>query len=413
MADRSIRSLANLPGTASTSRVLNLAKIRADHGESREWARNPLFRSPVLNRSLLLKHRLRRDEIERFENPHHVATKIILPFDATDFRAGGRSVFVNEIAYRQSLQQYFGVGAGHVDHETLQVIDRLPSLDPFLLREQLRRHGHMPADCYFSLSPADLAAMTRFVSNEIAPLVSLSLGPDIDLVVSNPVRILMEKILSESAGEDLGPLGLTLQLEASEYAEGVFCWKGFLYYKWVLHSIIGEVIAVVESIRRTRPLGRPTAEQAGSLERLRETVFRRVLLSCDRAATAIKVYDDAFAQLTREGRPAAFRDFLRTAPSMFAALGEQLGALQHIVSFWIYRMNPPSAPPDPGELIDLLADFEISLMGGDECPGDAGLKPVSPVEVRCLSGHPARSVQGAGGERPRPRPPAAPSSASL
>lgn len=404
MADRSIRSLANLPATASTSRVLNLAQIQVEHGHSREWGRNPLFLSPILNRSLLLKHRLRRDELERFQVPHHVATKILLPFDPADFRAGGQSVFVHETGFRQSLQLYFGVAPGHPDFETLEVIDRLPSLDPFLLREQLRRHGLRPADCYFSLSRADLAAMSQFVSEEISPLVNLCVSPDIDLVASNPVSILMEKILSDTAGEDLGQLGLALQLEPGEYSEGVFSWKGFLYYKWVLRSIISQVIIVVDSIRRTRPLGRPGAEQHAALERLRETVVLRVLVSCDRTATAIKVYDDAFEQLTQEGRHEAFRDFLRAAPSMFAAVGEQLGALQHIVSFWRYRMSSPWARPDPGELIDLLADFEISLMGGDECPGDTGPKPASAVTARYLLGDPARADQGTGVKRPRPRP---------
>ena len=382
MADRSIRSLANLPGTASTSRVLNLVKIQSEHGHTREWGQNPLFRSPLLNRCLVLKHRLRRDEVERFQTSHRVATKILLPFDPADFRAGGRSVFVDETGYEESLHQYFGVGMTSIDHETLRVIDRLPSLDPFLLREQLRRHGFSPADCYFSLSPADLAAMTQFVSEAVAPLVNLSLGPDIDLVATNPVTILMEKILSESAGEDLGPLGLTLQLEPEEYGEGVFCWKGFLYYKWVLGSMGPQVEMIGDAIRCIQPRGRASEPQHASIERLRETVYRRLLFSRDRAAAAIDIYDRAFTKLTREGRPTAFRDFLRAAPTMFFALGEQLGAIQHIVSFWSYRMSAAWSTPDPGELIDLLSDFEISLMGGDECRGPVAVtRPGPPVEV--------------------------------
>jgi hypothetical protein len=176
MTERSIRNLANLPGTASTTRVLNLAK--------------------VLNRVMLLKHRLRRDKIERLRLRRQVATKIILPIDLDDLRAGGRSIFVNEIGFDQALEQAFGVGPGHPDQRTLAVIDGLPGFDPFLLREQLRRNGVVPASCYFNLSAADLAAMISFVSDEIAPLVDLSLGPDGDLAAENPVAILTGKILS-------------------------------------------------------------------------------------------------------------------------------------------------------------------------------------------------------------------------
>ncbi len=366
MTERSIRNLANLPGTASTTRVLNLAKVFAEHGHTREWALAPLFRSPVLNRAMLLKHRLRRDEVDRFRLRRHVATKIILPIDLDDLRAGGRSIFVNEIGFDQTLEQAFGVGPGHPDQRTLALIDGLPGFDPFLLREQLRRSGITPAACYFSLSPADLAAMISFVSEEIAPLVDLSLGPDGDLAAVNPVAILTSKILSKSAGEDLRALGLTLRLPPDQYEEGVFCWKGFLYYKWTLRTVLGQVGGVIAAVRHVKPLGRATAQQHAELDRAREVVRRRILMTCDGAAGMMRVYDDAFRELTQEGRPTAFRDFLRDSPMLFSKLGERLGALQHIVSFWNYRVNPTKPAPTVEELIDLLADFETSLTGRDD-----------------------------------------------
>ncbi|MGZ7227044.1 hypothetical protein ACXWO0_11310, partial [Streptococcus pyogenes] len=72
----------------------------------------------------------------------------------------------------------FGVAATHPDIQTLRLIDELPSLDPFLLREQLRRGGLDPSPCYFSISDSDLERMLAFVRNEIEPLVTLSLGDD-------------------------------------------------------------------------------------------------------------------------------------------------------------------------------------------------------------------------------------------
>ena len=89
-------------------------------------------------------------------------------------------------------------------------------------------------------------------------------------------------------------------------------------------------------------------------------------LAMDTTTAMLKVYDDAFQGLIEEGRPTAFRDFLRDAPHLFARLGERLGAVQHIVSFWNYRMSPDRPRPSPEELIDLLADFETSLMSRDD-----------------------------------------------
>jgi hypothetical protein len=80
------------------------------------------------------------------------------------------------------------------------------------------------------------------------------------------------------------------------------------------------------------------------------------------AQSMLDVYNKAYAALTQDGRPNAFRDFLLSAPSMFSELGERLGAIQHINSFWSYRF-PKRQPKTilPEELMDLLLDFEDSL----------------------------------------------------
>ena len=363
MTDRTFRNLDNLRASASTARVLNLLRVSHEHGRTDGWRAAPLFQNPTLNRSLIIKHRLRRNEIDEFRVRRYVATKIILPIDGSDLRAGGRYLFVDQVGFDGMLEQSFGIRPSHPDRRILSLIDELPSLDPFLLREQLRRNGHMPAPCYFNVSEADLIRMADFVAREITPLVDLSLGPDIDLAADNPVARLTAKIMSNSAGEDMSALGQTLMLAPEEYEEGVFCWKGFLYYKWALQTITGDIGWVVDSVRRVRPRGRVGAEQHAAIDRAKEQVRRRIHLTCEATADMLRVYDDAFRGLTLEGKPTAFRAFLRDAPILFARLGERLGAIQHIVSFWRYRMSGDKSAPGAEELLDLLADFETSLSG--------------------------------------------------
>ncbi|MES2861067.1 MAG: hypothetical protein V4701_06310 [Pseudomonadota bacterium] len=363
MTDRAVRNLANLRQSASTARVLNLLTVAQEHGAEPGWRDRPLFKNPMLNRALIIKHRLRRNEVDRFHVRRPVATKIILPVDGGDLRMGGRYLFVGQKGFERTLAESFGIGDGHPDHRILSLIDALPGLDPFLLREQLRRNGHTPDPCYFNVSDADLARMTAFVAEQITPLVDLSLGPDADLSADNPVARLTAKILSNSAGDDMSALGMTLQLEPDEYDEGVFCWKGFLYYKWALQSVTSQIVEVMEGLRCVRPHGRIDANQYAALDRGRAQVRRRILLTCEAASDMLRVYDDAFRGLTEEGRPTAFRDFLRDAPILFSRLGERLGAVQHIISFWRYRVTPDKLAPSADELIDLLNDFELSLSG--------------------------------------------------
>ena len=51
------------------------------------------------------------------------------------------------------------VGVGGRDDRMLQVLDGLPSLDPFLMRERLKKEGFAPARCYFDLTDADMVRM--------------------------------------------------------------------------------------------------------------------------------------------------------------------------------------------------------------------------------------------------------------
>ena len=367
MTDRTIRNLAHLRRSASTARVLNLLKVYNDHGRDPEWAAKPIFQTPALNRALIIKHRLRRDEFDAFHLRRQIATKVVIPIDAEDLKTGGRFVFVDQRNFERLMQETFGLEASHQDLNTLRLMDALPSLDPFLLREQLRRGGVEPAHCYFSISEADLEMMLAFVEDEIRPLVTLSLGTDIESVGST--RRLAAKILSSEPGDRMEALRQTLNLHPDEYQEGVFCWKGFLYYKWVLRSLVADIASVADAVTTVKPIGKLDRSSREYLDRGRRVLHERIMATCEEVDRTLRIYDDAYADLTINGKPSAFRDFLLRAPRLFTRLGEQLGAVQHVISFWRFRFNPGAAPVSVEELIDVFMDFETGLADRDQDMG--------------------------------------------
>src|ERR1700760_532059 len=109
--DRSVRSLSGL-GTASSSRVLNLASIAVAQAENPLHGAAPFFESHIMNSSIILKHRLRADESYLFPENRAVATKIIIPFEKSDLKVGGRSFFVGQRGYMDSLREIGNYGAG-------------------------------------------------------------------------------------------------------------------------------------------------------------------------------------------------------------------------------------------------------------------------------------------------------------
>lgn len=264
------------------------------------------------------------------------------------------------------MREAFGLHPDDPDMATLRLMDGVPSLDPFLLREQLRRGGVDPAPCYFAISDADLQRMSAFVQREIQPLVALSAQTFGDVAIEQSVRRMASKILSNAPGDRMEALGVTLRLEPDEYQEGVFCWKGFLYYKWLLTTLLFEAAVVADAVWNVRPSGPVDKAAREYLDRGRSVLRHRIGRACDAVGETLRIYDDAYTALTIDGQPMLFRDFLLRAPDMFTTLGEQLGAIQHIVSFWRFRFSPGAAQVSTEELIDIFMDFETGLRGRDE-----------------------------------------------
>lgn len=371
--DRSFRSLSGLERTASTSRVLNLAAVAAENAGDPEYEAAPFFKASALNGAVIIKHRLRLDEQLIFETSKKIATKVIIPFERTDLSLGGRSLFVGQRGWQDQLNQLRGNAEGEErDVALLEALDELPSLDPFLLREHLKRRDFNIAPCYFAISAADLDRMQRFVSSEIAKLVELAYGGQ--SATGNNISKLVHLLLSGEVDGRLEPLRLTLGLEGDNFREGIFSWKGFLYYKWVLTSLWPELRSVLDELTEIKIVGPRDSEMMAQVKEVGAKVNAAILGQVRNVRTTLKVYDDAFAELTTAGNPMAFRNFLLKAPEMFISLGERTGMVSHIASFWRYRFPKGRAlRVELDELLDILMDFHQGL--ADEAAPEHSLIP--------------------------------------
>jgi hypothetical protein len=361
--DRSVRMLCALGG-ASSSRVLNLCSLSASRADNPNYLAAPLFVSPILNTSIILKHSLRENEQECFAAERSLATKVIVPFNTKDLSMGGHSLFVGQKNFHQAIMDvgnHQDEGKLRRDIEVLELLDKLPSLDPFLLRELLDRNGFKPDSSYFAINGADQERMADYSSAEIRKLTLMVTGKGSDVHDASTARM-TKALLANEVNELLEPLRATLNLDASQFGEGIYSWRGFLYYKWGLQELWPQLIAVLKSMKGLRPRGNARTEEQHYLKNITDTIILGVKNSNRSVRRIIAIYDDAYAGLVEQKNPKQFREFLLTAPSLFAELGEKMGVMSHIVSFWQYRF--PAGlykAPDVEDLVIIFQDFAQSI----------------------------------------------------
>jgi hypothetical protein len=359
-----VRSLAALSASASTSRVLNLHLVTIEFADDLTRVSAPFFFDSLLNRSIIIKHRLRSDETYLLSSRTTVATKVMFPLDRSDLKAGGRSILVNQMGWRATLCEVLGATDAELqkDFEILQMLNELPSLDPFLLREQLRRHHHHPADCYFAISPADSARMQTFTSEEMAPLIAMAFGSRKGGIPSELVKKLADALLSTNADSRLDPLRVTLGLEGEQFTQGIFSWKGFIYYKWQFSEIINKLTRIGAEMDSIKIKGRPDKRSLEEIHDLKKSIRGRIRDSAKSCKQVLSLYNDAFQSLVEQGNSVAFRNFLLDSPGMFIELGSSMGSISHIASFWDYSLSPDKEMNiTVVEFLEILREFENSL----------------------------------------------------
>jgi hypothetical protein len=220
------------------------------------------------------------------------------------------------------------------------------------------------ADCYFELSKADKMRMHEFVAGEIKQLIQLAMRSDKPEKRddSGSTARLVSALLSTEANDQLEPLRRTLLMSADDFRQGIFSWRGFLYYKWSASELLPRAREVAREIA-TLPIARDArSEERSYIATSKGRLVRRMVESARESGEILAVYDKFFGDLVERGQPQVFRDFLMRAPRMFVDLGEKLGGLAHVVSFWKFRFPKKRVVPvDAESVISLFGDFLISV----------------------------------------------------
>jgi hypothetical protein len=359
-----VRSLKGIAATASSARVLDLHALATLTIDDPDYLGRPLFIHPVLNRSIIVKHNVRAGEEDRLAPRRFNATKIIFPLDQMDLNLGGQSLFVDQHDFVGALTRHLDYTDLPLDRDVrvLRILDKLPTLDPFLLREVLIQHQFDVARCYYRFSEIDKADMLGFVSAEIEALIQLCFGEV--QATDKRARRLSQLLLADQDSAELEPLRLTLRMEPAEFSEAMFAWKAFLYYRWRSGALTPALEATLRALStiRTRRYER---DELSYVVAAKQVLEKTIATSWREVAQRLKLYDHAFESLTSLNNADGFRAFLIRGSRLFIELGERIGRLEQLVSFWDDRFGAERIgvlPPE--EVLDGMRDLLQALSIG-------------------------------------------------
>jgi hypothetical protein len=162
-------------------------------------------------------------------------------------------------------------------------------------------------------------------------------------------------LLSDGDSADLAPLKATLKMDDEEFSEAMFAWKAFLYYRWRGQALAPALKVTLRSIAKLSSR-RCDAERLAFMVKARELLEGAITTAWREIGQMLKLYDTAYLGLTQEHKPENFRGFLSEGASLFIGLGERIGQLEQVVSFWSYRLDQHAAM-SPDELSDNLRDL--------------------------------------------------------
>lgn len=311
----------------------------------------PLFRNRVLNNSVLLKRF--EPALRTARQPVIVTTVVYFPYDENAIYDGGESLDFNGGGFHQALS--FKIAKGDAppdlqekvdaDMETLNLINSMHSLDPFLFKSKVEQRdvASQINDAYYAISSEEWDKIRIPIREKILTLVSKALGAMGDNVDAKAreqyVERFLMKIWEAKDVQGIEPFIQAMQIKPERAPEIFFAWKAVCYYQvrfadlleplkimfqWVGHN---QLCFPVDFVSLSDQEQQQIVEKRGILrQRMREGYIN--------ANKVLSEYERSYDEFVDNDRPQTFMSFLENAENSYLLLADHVSIATHSVNLW-------------------------------------------------------------------------------
>jgi hypothetical protein len=306
-----------------------------------EKAADPyFFRLPKMHGLILIKE-ANVQGAKRDSSAPIVTTKLYLPYNQEDVYEGGRSVLFHDPRLLEILNELFGLKGATLAEPDLQhdlkilgILDRLPSLDGFLMRDALELDGIAANENYFEVSGPERAAIYEFIRRKFEPLVRAAC--DSESTITNKVDQLIEKIWEAKDQEALDPLIRAFRFPSDEALAIFASWKGINFYTYEYYRGKQQREQFGLWLRdRATPRNFVSKPDQDYLNQMRRTTIERFREQWNAVEAIAREYETLYANFLKvpEG-VVKFLDFLRRAREIYWRMGDALSKINHGIHCW-------------------------------------------------------------------------------
>ncbi len=297
------------------------------------------FRSKQLNTIVLIKDTV--PEGDRQPGTPLVGTKLYFPFNEANIYEGGRTIFLHDRHLEVAIMGHYGEGALSKtslaqDIEILSILDRLPSLDPFLLKDIfLRRKISMNA-AYFEVSEEAWNEIETFMLQRFEPLVRAAFPDEESSQDDEKARTLIDKIWEARDLDALQPLINAFRLPQESALDIFSSWRGIVYYSFQYQKEQLKLSELVKWLKENElpPAGIP-APEAKDMAAMIALVREQLRKEWQTIEDIVKAYENSYNKMFRDKISSAdFLAFLRGSNETYWKIGNSLGKTNHAIYCW-------------------------------------------------------------------------------
>ncbi len=348
-------------------------KLLADNPAETEL----FFRHPCLNGVVVMKHSVLPSERRSRRDPP-VGTKLFFPFNEKSPGEGGSTIFLHDRQLEEALAEKCGLNrngdreAFDEDLRLLRLLARLPTLDPFLLRDTVEAETISVNDRYLDISDEQWLELQSLIQERFVPIVRAAY-PDAK-ASRGQVKKLIEKLWEAKDEEALSPIIVTFRLPDDGALETLYSWKVITFYAFQYQRLKPALLELARWLKSGETMGAfGAAGVMHALQPLHHRVRTELRRQWSKIEAILADYEDGYDKMfVRKTDPAPFLTFLRNCRATIWEIGDALGKLDQTVVCWdritrrypLRRIHPMDALQGVLSLLEdiLGADLEVETV---------------------------------------------------